>query len=179
LFLATCGTISNVNSLFSNFKSMVFMKIERANPCDFLKIARLDREAWAQNRNSEYIPDGEHVWRLWTEHALVYCAWDGETLAGAVLAFPTMTEGLYCLHKVFVDHTYRGKGLGSDLFDAVLKACDEIEVACFLTVDPINEGAIRLYEKWGFVDREFVKGYYRPEEDRLVLTRQSRKETKE
>lgn len=152
------------------------MKILRAKARDFLDIARLDREAWAQNRNSEYIPDGEHAWRLWAEHALVYCAWDGNKLVGAVLAFPTMTNGLYCVHKVFVDHTYRGKGIGSELFDAVLKACDDIGVSCFLTVDPENEGAIRLYEKWGFTERQFVKGYYRPEEDRLVLTRQSTKE---
>lgn len=147
------------------------MDIKRATPSDFLEIARLDREAWAQNRNSEYIPDGEHVWRLWTEHALVFCAWDQDKLMGAVLAFPTTTNGLYCLHKVFVDHAYRGQGIGSDLFDAVLTACDHQKVACFLTVDPVNEGAIRLYEKWGFTERVFIKGYYRPEEDRLVLTR--------
>jgi phosphinothricin acetyltransferase len=155
------------------------MEIKRAKASDFLQIARLDREAWAQNRNSEYIPDGEHAWRLWTEHALVYCAWEGDALAGAVLAFPTMTGGLYCLHKVFVDRKYRGKGLGSELFDAVLKACDESYLACFLTVDPVNESGIRLYEKWGFTNRKFVKGYYRPEEDRLVMTRPGRREQKE
>ena len=149
--------------------------ITPARPSDFLAIARLDREAWAQNRNSEYIPDGEHVWRLWTEHALVFCAWEGEVLVGAVLAFPTLTDGLFCVHKVFVDHAFRGRGIGSDLFAAVLEACDELGVACFLTVDPVNEGAIALYEKWGFTDRQFVKGYYRPEEDRLVLTRHSNK----
>lgn len=155
------------------------MKIERAKTEDFLEIARLDREAWAQNRNSEYIPDGEHAWRLWTEHALVFCAWEGEALIGAVLAFPTTTDGLYCLHKVFVDHAHRGKGLGSELFDVVLAECDVFGVDCFLTVDPVNEGAIRLYEKWGFTERKFVKGYYRPEEDRYVLTRPRRNETKE
>ena len=98
------------------------MHIQRAETRDFLEIAKLDREAWAQNRNSEYIPDGEHVWRLWTEHALVFCAWEREKLIGAVLAFPTATDRLYCLHKVFVDHPYRGKGIGSALFDAILAA---------------------------------------------------------
>ena len=147
------------------------MRIERARTEDFLEIARLDREAWAQNRNSEYIPDGEHAWRLWTEHALVFCAWENDALIGAVLAFPTTTDGLYCLHKVFVDHACRGKGLGSELFDVVLAECDARGVDCFLTVDPVNEGAISLYEKWGFVERKFVEGYYRKEEDRFVLTR--------
>ena len=151
------------------------MEIKPAKPRDFLEIARLDREAWAQSRNSEYIPDGEHAWRLWTEHAFVFCAWDQDVLIGAVLCFPTMTDRLYCLHKVFVDHAHRVRGIGSDLFDAVLAECDRLGVDCFLTVDPINENAISLYEKWGFVERKFVKGYYRPEEDRFVLTRRCNK----
>ena len=33
------------------------MHIQRAETRDFLEIAKLDREAWAQNRNSEYIPE--------------------------------------------------------------------------------------------------------------------------
>lgn len=153
------------------------MHIQRAKTRDFLEIAKLDREAWAQNRNSEYIPDGEHVWRLWTEHALVFCAWERETLIGAVLAFPTRTDRLYCLHKVFVDHPHRGKGIGSALFDAILAACDQIGVDCFLTVDPENESAISLYEKWGFSEKNFVKGYYRAAEDRYVLTRRFKTKT--
>ena len=83
------------------------------------------------------------------------------------------------LHKVFVDQAYRGKGLGSELFDVVLAECDVHGVDCFLTVDPVNEGAVRLYEKWGFTERKFVQGYYRPEEDRYVLTRHSRSKKKE
>ena len=149
------------------------MTIDRANPSDFLEIARLDREAWAQSRNSEYIPDGEHAWRLWTEYALVFCSWEEDRLLGAVLAFPTLQQNLFCLHKVFVDHTYRGKGIGSALFDAMFVACDQRGVDCFLTVDPVNESAVRLYENWGFTERKFVKGFYRPEEDRLVLTRRA------
>ena len=150
------------------------MVIERAKPRDFLEIARLDREAWAQSRNSKYIPDGEHAWRLWTEYALVFCAWEEDRLLGAVLAFSTLQPDLFCLHKVFVDHASRGKGIGSALFDAMFVECDQRGVDCFLTVDPVNESAIRLYENWGFTERKFVKGFYRPEEDVLVLTRRSR-----
>jgi len=38
---------------------------------DFAEIAELDREVWGANRNSEFIPDGEHVWRIWIDHAYV------------------------------------------------------------------------------------------------------------
>ena len=149
------------------------VQIEQASPRDFLEIARLDRVAWAQSRNSEFIPDGEHVWRLWMEYALVFCAReDGKTL-GAVLAFPTVEENLYCLHKVFVDASCRGRGIGTALFEALFARLDSLGTDCFLTVDPINEPAIRLYENWGFTERRFEAGFYRENEDRLVLTRRS------
>lgn len=144
--------------------------IEPAQPADFLAIAALDRQAWLGNRHNEFIPDGEHVWRIWVEHALVYKARLGETLAGAILAFPTVRP-TWCVHKVFVDAQARGRGVGSRLFEALLVEIDRREAPSFLTVDPANETAIRLYEKWGFLQREFVAGFYRSYEDRLVLTR--------
>ncbi|MCP4643436.1 MAG: GNAT family N-acetyltransferase [bacterium] len=148
------------------------MDIRRATPADFLAIAALDREAWKDNRHPEFIPDGEHVWRMWTEHALVFAAVEDQAVAGAVLAFPC-TDGQYCLHKVFVDTAHRGKSIGSKLFDVLLAEIDALGVDVFLTVDPVNEAAIKLYDRWGFTDREFVSGFYRAHEDRLVLTRRA------
>ncbi len=142
--------------------------IRRAGPADFLAVARLDREAWTESRHATFIPDGEHAWRLWVEHAIVVEV-DGEVV-GAALAFPTQLD-TYCLHKIFVERSRRGQGLGGDLMAATLKEVEALGVACFLTVDPVNEAAITLYENWGFTERTFVEGYYRPEEDRLVLTK--------
>ncbi|MFT5917647.1 MAG: ribosomal-protein-alanine N-acetyltransferase [Bacteroidia bacterium] len=144
--------------------------IEKAKTSHFLKIAELDREAWSENIEATFIPDGEHAWRLWVEHALVFVAISNSEISGAVLAFPCL-DGSFCLHKVFVDRTHRGKGIGSLLFDVLLQRIDELKVDIFLTVDPMNEAAISLYEKWGFTEREFVKGYYRPSEDRFELYR--------
>lgn len=146
------------------------VKYEKATVAEFLAIAELDREAWKLNRNSEFIPDGEHVWRLWVEHALVFLAKEANVIIGAILAFPCISKK-WCVHKVFVRQDKRDLGIGTKLFDELLKEIDKIGVDCFLTVDPINDSAIRLYEKWGFTEREFVKGYYRPNEDRFVLTR--------
>ncbi|MBU1712097.1 MAG: GNAT family N-acetyltransferase [Proteobacteria bacterium] len=146
------------------------VKYEKATVSEFLAIAELDREAWKLNRNSEFIPDGEHVWRLWVEHALVFLAKEANVVIGAILAFPCISKK-WCVHKVFVRQDKRDLGIGTKLFDELLKEIDKIGVDCFLTVDPTNDSAIRLYEKWGFTEREFVKGYYRPNEDRFVLTR--------
>lgn len=146
------------------------MMIRRARVDDFLAIAALDREAWRENRHSDFIPDGEHVWRAWVEHALVWCAQDGERIVGAVLAFPC-TDGSYWLHKVFVARDRRGDGIGSRLFEGILAELDRLHVEVSLTVDPVNKAAIALYEKWGFTQSRLEPGYYREHEDRLVLTR--------
>jgi [ribosomal protein S18]-alanine N-acetyltransferase len=149
------------------------LRIAPAEAEDFLDIAALDHAAWSDNRHGEFIPDGEHVWRVWCEHALVYVARAGADLAGAVLAFPTRTEGLYCLHKAMVDARFRGRGVGSKLFEALLAEFDRLGVDAFLTVDPVNERAIALYEKWGFAEKQLVRGYYRAQEDRYVMIRRA------
>ena len=153
------------------------MKIRKAIDKDFLQIAALDRIAWRKNKNSEFIPDGEHAWRLWVEYALVYCAEINDQIVGAILAFPCI-NGQYCVHKVFVDENYRGKGIGSKLFEVLLHKLDEMCVESFLTVDPSNSAALALYEKWGFSEKKFVKGFYRENEDRYILARKPKNLTK-
>ncbi len=148
--------------------------IERAQPRDFLAIAALDRVAWQASPDSEFIPDGEHVWRIWCEHAFTFIARgaDGGVL-GAVVAFPCV-DGGYCLHKAMVAEAARGQGLGGRLFEALFAALDAKGAACFLTVFPGNANAIKLYRNWGFSQEVFAAGYYRENEDRLVLTRPAR-----
>ena len=163
------------------------MIIRRATPSDFLSIAALDREAWRDNRHAEFIPDGEHVWRVWCEHTLVFCACEPENSAasraprksgppptssvvGAVLAFPCL-NGQYCLHKIFVAREHRGRGLGSRLIEALITGLDTMGVDVFLTVDPANDAAVGLYERWGFTERRVAAGYYREHEDRFILGR--------
>lgn len=138
---------------------------------DFLAIASLDRRAWLDNRHAEFIADGEHVWRLWVDGAHVLVARDGEAVVGAIVAFPTL-DGRLCVHKVMVEKSRRGLGIGSRLFEALLAQVDRGDgTECFLTVDPANQAALRLYPRWGFSERRFVPGYYREHEDRYVLTR--------
>jgi [ribosomal protein S18]-alanine N-acetyltransferase len=146
---------------------------QKAGIPDFLAIAELDRRAWKQNRNPEFIPDGEHVWRLWAEHALCFSAKQENTLQGAICAFPCIS-GKWFVHKVFVEFQKRGMGIGTKLFAMLLEELDKRKADSFLTIDPIYERTVRLYEKWGYTEKEFIKGYYRPNEDRYVLTRKAR-----
>jgi len=144
--------------------------VARAEPDDFLAIAALDRVAWRQNRDPEFIPDGEHVWRLWVEHAVVYCARSDGDVVGAIVAFPC-TNGHYWVHKLFVAEGHRGKGLGTDLYTTLLADLDERGVFSHLTVDPSNDHAIRLYQRLGYRFQEYVTGYYRQTEDRIIMLR--------
>jgi len=146
------------------------MEIDRAAPSDFQDIAALDRVAWRDNRHGTYIPDGEHAWRIWCEHALTYVARDAGRVVGAILAFPCL-DRRFCVHKAMVAADCRRRGIGSALFEILLVELDRRGAAAFLTVDPANAAGIALYEKWGFTGRTLVHGYYRPQEDRYVMTR--------
>ncbi len=145
--------------------------LRTAVPGDFLAIAALDRIVWT-GAHGRYIPDGEHVWRVWCEYAHVWVA-DSPALpegpwtpvAGAALTFPT-TGGALFLHKLFVHPACAGLGIGTALLRAALDAAD---APVLLTVDPANARALALYRTLGFTTRADIAGYYRPQEDRLLL----------
>lgn len=142
--------------------------IRSARPKDFLAVAALDRLAWPQQPDT-FIPDGEHIWRVWLEYATVMVAAptnDSEVqIAGAAVMFPTTGDELF-LHKIMVHPDHRRRGLGSKLMQAMLESATKLVL---LTVDPDNQAAVRLYQKMGFQIRETVSGFYRPHEDRHVM----------
>ncbi|SMN10903.1 putative acetyltransferase [uncultured Candidatus Thioglobus sp.] len=93
--------------------------IRQAKNADFLQISELDRISWGDKSVNRYIPDGEHVWRLWVEYALVFCCFDNDKIIGVSLAFPTV-RNLFAVHKIFVDKSYRNNGIGTVLFEKTI-----------------------------------------------------------
>lgn len=147
------------------------LTIGRATSRDFLAIAALDRVAWQNTRQGDFIPDGEHVWRVWCEHALTFVCRDSTgVVLGVVVAFPCTNQS-FCLHKAMVARSHQGQGIAARLFEVLLAELDRRQADCFLTVSPDNSRALGLYRRYGFTEETFVSGYYRPKEDRLVLTR--------
>lgn len=151
---------------------MTEYRIEPARPDDFLNVAALDRCAWPA-RPDTLIPDGEHIWRVWCDHASLLVAritydetlTDTGDIGGALVMFPT-ADGETFLHKIMVHPMCRGRGIGTALMRAALLAATS---DVLLTVDPANEPALRLYENFGFRVRERIEGYYRPHEDRCIM----------
>lgn len=147
------------------------MHLERPSYTRFLEIAQLDRTVWAQNRLSEYIPDGEHIWRLWMEYSTVYAVVDNGGIVAAAVLFQANIEKLMILHKFFVAKDYRNHGVGRLLLTGITAYLDANALDCMLTTDPVNTGMLKLCEEHGFIEKRMVHGYYRPNEDRYVIFR--------
>jgi len=146
--------------------------VEEAASGDFLGVAALDRIAWPSAPET-FIPDGEHIWRVWCDHGLLLIVRAAEPsalsetggIAGALVMFPT-AAGETFLHKIMVHPDCRGQGIGSSLMNDAL---GRAETPVLLTVDPTNEHAVALYRGFGFEIRETVAGFYRPHEDRHIM----------
>ena len=151
---------------------MTSVRIEPAQASDYLNVASLDRLAWPIVPDV-FIPDGEHIWRVWSDTATLLVARrvDGPPLpeshdiAGALVQFPTKNGELF-LHKIMVHPDCRGTGIGTELMKAALAQAD---VPVLLTVDPNNASAVKLYQSLGFTIREHIRGFYRPHEDRYLM----------
>lgn len=138
---------------------------------DFLAIAELDRISWLDNRNSQFIPDGEHVWRHWVEHAYVCVARQDQKIVGVVLSFPSTVPNIHFVHKIFIAAECRGKGVGKKLMQLVCDKYDVNKITAQLTTDTNNKAMQHLAEVVGFSERELIKGYYRENEDRWLYKR--------
>jgi [ribosomal protein S18]-alanine N-acetyltransferase len=77
------------------------------------------------------------------------------------------------LGDIAVAADWRGRGLGRLLLDTVLERARREGVRqLFLEVRPSNEGALRLYQRYGFEEVGRRRNYYSdPREDALVLRR--------
>jgi ribosomal-protein-alanine N-acetyltransferase len=90
-------------------------------------------------------------------------------IAGYAVFWAVMDQGE--LGNVAVDESFRGKGIGSKLIQAVLNNADERGVReVFLEVRRSNVRAQDLYKTFGFLEVGRRKNYYlEPLEDALVM----------
>ena len=137
--------------------------ITRAEPRDHIELREL------QNITREkHIVDGEHAWQVWIRYCDVMKAVSDNKIVGVALGFPTK-DNRVLVHQVFVHPEHSNKGLGTKLLTELINQNPDKDH--FLTTGTDNDAAKRVYEKCGFEQKELVKGYYRPEEDRFVYVR--------
>jgi ribosomal-protein-alanine N-acetyltransferase len=75
--------------------------------------------------------------------------------------------------RIGVREDQRMAGAGTALLAAVIDAlCSHPVQTIRLSVSPGNMAAIRLYKKQGFVQEKFVRAYFGPGEDRIIMRKE-------
>lgn len=137
----------------------------------FLEVAALDRRAWGSGPGSQFVPDGEHAWRVWAEYSyLAVALGDSGEVVGALLGFDT-SNGAHFAHKMFVDEHLRSTGVGSLLMARYCAFLDRERLVSVFTTAPWNAAVIHMSSKFGFVTDASVTDYYGPGKDRLIRRR--------
>lgn len=101
-------------------------------------------------RLSERVDIGEYSRKI-REHALTAEAWEGETLAGLVAAYPNALERSCYITNVSVLPDYGGNRLATKLLSAFVRHAHAINAATIsLEVSKASHRALRLYARFGF-----------------------------
>lgn len=97
--------------------------------------------------------------------ALPFGIYNGDTPIGFVMfgfdtdgdaEEPDIAVGNYCIWRFMIDKTYQGQGLGKKALQAAIeylksKPCGWAKY-CWLSYEPENTGAKKLYESMGFLE---------------------------
>lgn len=102
--------------------------------------------------------------RIGNQESIIFLAMEGETAVGFTQLYPTfssvgMKKG-YILNDLFVDVSYRKKGIGRALIQEVFQFCEERN-AHFVQLEtaPDNVQAKTLYEEMGMQLSNEYDGY--------------------
>lgn len=97
---------------------------------------------------------------------------ENNMLIGKVGFWDTKTEG-WEVDGMIIDKKYRGKNIGTKLFDYALKTITEKvhPSQLVLFTYPENATAISIYLRAGFVIREWISDKYGPGKHRLKMTK--------
>ena len=140
------------------------MTVNKMKPCEVAAAAALDQmlfseESWNEADLAASLEDPSR--RFWS-------AMEGDVLVGFCGISQSFEQGDLLTIGVHPDH--RRKGIGNALLSVALESFAQSGgKELFLEVRASNEGAKRLYEKFGFLPIGMRRGYYQqPKEDGLV-----------
>lgn len=146
--------------------TLAIMALEKEHAPDRPRYARYDNEALS------FIFDNHKICRA-------YGIFDNDNLIcwGAYRSRWTKDnseEGVYEISSIVVHTNYRRKGLGKIMLDKISMEIKRNQryKKIYLTVSPLNLGALLLYLKNGFVIYDFKKNVYGEGADRLYLVKE-------
>ena len=119
----------------------------------------------------------------WTEGIFYDCLRAGyrcqvAELAGEIVGFSVIQVAVGEAHifNVCVNRAYQRQGLGAMVLKELLEVAERVHVrSIFLEVRPSNEAAVRLYERFGFMEVGVRKQYYpspQGREDALIFAKE-------
>jgi ribosomal-protein-alanine N-acetyltransferase len=123
---------------------------------DILAVVEIERLSFKFPKPESVFREDEHKYLV---------AKDGEKIVGYIGIEKVLDETHIINMAVHPD--YRGTGIGKRLMQHVLNDEDVF----FLEVRISNEGAKKVYEKYGFKVIDLRKGYYADGEDAYVMRR--------
>jgi ribosomal protein S18 acetylase RimI-like enzyme len=98
---------------------------------------------------------------------------DGGAIGYTIGTFVQHNPGEAWILRVGVREDQRRMGAGTALLAAVMDALYTHHVQTIrLSVSPGNQPALCLYDKQGFVQEKFVRAYFGPGEDRIIMKKE-------
>lgn len=90
----------------------------------------------------------------WITNAIYY----GEEMVGFLMYTKNYEENELYLCRFMIDQKHQGKGYGKGALDKLkeIAMSDEKINKLSLSTDPENKNGIRIYEKFGFVDMNYM-----------------------
>ncbi len=133
---------------------------------DVALVAELEKkifsDAWTKNSLIETLEQSQAEMIVGEE--------DGKVVGYAIIYF-VLDEAE--LTRIAVDESYRCRGVGQQLMEALLKACHDKKIAkLFLEVRESNHAARIFYQKHGFVEDGVRKNFYQfPTEHAILMSK--------
>lgn len=106
--------------------------------------------ASSQPWNQLFFDEQQCLENLSSPDLAIYLAMDGSDFAGFIALRPKAMEGEPLIEYLCVEHSMRGKGIGTRLLEFVEQTICPDDDNIFLFVSDINPRAMKLYEKIGY-----------------------------
>ena len=126
-------------------KTKIIKKFDKRVFADVSKLL----DAWWKGKHQLQMADFRNV----LKHDYLICIFDGKKVVAIATLVPVrkLSNLRGSIEHVIVDKDYRGKGLGKTIMQYALRLAKKLKIqSVFLTCDPKNTVANKLYKKMGF-----------------------------
>lgn len=148
------------------YNPLLFEKINVDSPwIIFEEISKIEQDAFKNDALT-----ATNLKLLAMSGMLYTCRIENEIVAEALVLKNFQNEGSGIIFSFAVKKEYRNKKIGSSLLNYIIQdICNYKIDKLFLTVDPANIAAIKLYKKYGFEELTYKSNFFGINSDRLIM----------